>query len=417
MEHVLGLLGTAAHGEGASERGPGRRGVGPLHGRPRQSLSEWVVAGFVGGVGGVDECIDRDRFPRVELPEDDPEPVGRARRGRASDGVGETSHHRSGLEVAHPSPYDLAVEWVCEADGALFQRVDPDDLTCLQRRQHVGGNDRRRGRGHQRFAQREHRDPVALLRAQLADPRVDDLDEARTSLYRPVPQPRPVDLPERAGTDRFQHELAQQQRVAERRGPETRGGRGVERAERRGEHQPDVVLRQRLELEPPAVVVLPQAHDLVGHRLAAPHRGEDGDPGRRELQRQRGAHLVEALGVVHEEEQRELAGPVHELLVGALQAVQHGQAIAEVGVERRRAGQKVRERTEWDRARRARPRNPRRGDPSPRTHLGRQLECEPGLADTRCTTDHQPAAGAENLDAVPHLLRPTGEAPGGRAQQ
>ena len=212
-------------------------------------------------------------------------------------------------------------------------------------------------------------------------------------------RPHPAAPGERTAVDRGADELAGEQGVAQRAGPQEVEDLAVDRPAQRLAHQPvENGPPERLQVEPFAQPVLPQPDDRVGDVLATPHRGQHPQAVLgRELVHECGRGLVQRVGIV-DGEHRGLAGE-DGLRAGPGRPPRRRWAAA----GRRRRG------NDAGRPRRPHPQGAQARVLGPLDRLGQQA----GLADAGLAGQHDTARGAARASAALELPLAPDEGPSG----
>lgn len=281
--------------------------------------------------------------------------------------------------------------------AGLLQRDQPAHVGLLDR---LDGGDPLQDRQFQRLGHGERVHHIADRGTQIAEPRLDEFDQAGRQ-HRPAhPLPAAVVLLQPAVGQFLFDDVAQVEGVAAGQLPEPVGGVGVDGSlQRRAEQLGAFLLPQRPQVQPVEGVVLPDLTDAVGDRVTVAHRQDH--PGRaalHDLVQHERRQVIEQLGVIDDEERR-TAGrgggdrvdhPAHQLQTVAVEMVGPGG-----------------ERAQRQTARRGRPDDP------VRVRAGQGLPDDPALADTGDPGHHDPAQprGRHRRSQGVDLCRPPHERP------
>ena len=238
---------------------------------------------------------------------------------RGRDGPREPPLERLPPRARQPRADDLAVDRVRdvhEPPPAVVALLDePPRLERAERglaararhdvalaRHGLAARARHRDGALDRRADRHELEQRALGGAETGQARLDELGQPQPRRRRcAAPPPDAAGVGKLSALDAVTDELAQEQRVPAREGPQCRDGAAVRRgAECRGEQPLRVGAGERADREPIAQLVLPQGPKRVGHRLPVAHRDHhERLPGGRELVDQRRRAVVEGVSVVH----------------------------------------------------------------------------------------------------------------------
>ncbi len=160
--------------------------------------------------------------------------------------------------------------------------------------------------------------PLAGLES--ADPRLDQLEQARPGHDRSTPTPDAADACERAPREPLPYELVQVEGIPLGGIPKSVRRRSPDIAvEHLREERGDVGFRERLQLDVVARPVFPERHDRIRHRLAGADCGDHERPSARgEPVRHGGRGAVEQVRIVDRERQRASIRPLEQRPHGSL---------------------------------------------------------------------------------------------------
>ena len=207
---------------------------------------------------------------------------------------------------------DLRVEGMGGADDLAFVLSDgTDEPGVFEARDAVEGQELFDDGETQRPGDRERFEEPALIVVEDLEAAADHVAQQRR---RPgwAHQAPPAELAhQRAAFASGPHELAHEQGVAFRDPPHLVGDARLDRpAEQRGDHLVAVLAGERSELEPVHVAVLDQAADVIGNGLGHARREQHRSlAAGHELVHEQHGGGIKKVGVIHDEEQRLLAGP------------------------------------------------------------------------------------------------------------